>query len=159
MTQMEHDIHDMLRKWGRMVRWVVALVAAACCLGLLLSCRTKRIIEREGLHDTVRIAHADTVLRLQIQYAHDTLRLREREVVTLSDNGDTIRVNTILERDKVLYIRDTLSLYHTRNDSAVASRHQEQERRVYKPPDLRMPLVAAFIFIIMAFVVYKNTQH
>lgn len=62
MTQMEHDIHDMLRKWGRMVRWVVALVAAACCLGLLLSCRTKRIIEREGLHDTVRIAHADTVI-------------------------------------------------------------------------------------------------
>ena len=132
--------------------WVViTLLAVLCC-----SCTTKKIVtETIYVHDTLRIAHSDTITLEKWNYRHDTLRIESERIVTLlqpdkSVPAETIRVETNNWHYQHEVVKDSASKVVARVDSILRALDKQRERQEVK---IKPPIAAWEYIIVVAIIV------
>lgn len=93
------------------------------------------------IHDTLRIAHSDTITVERWNYRHDTLRIESERIVTLlqpdkSLPAETIRVETNNWHYQHEVVKDSASKVVARVDSILRALDKQRERTTVKtkPP-------------------------
>lgn len=132
--------------------WVViTLLAVLCC-----SCTTKKMVtETIYVHDTLRIAHSDTITLERWGYKHDTLRIESERIVTLlqpdkSIPAETIRVETNNWHYQHEVVKDSASKVVARVDSILRALDKQKERQEVK---VKPPIAAWEYIIVVAIIV------
>lgn len=130
----------------------VTLLAVVCC-----SCSTKKsVTETVIIHDTLRIAHSDTVTVERWNYRHDTLRIESERVVTLlqpdkSLPAETIRVETNNWHWQHEVVKDSASKVVARVDSILRALDRQREKTTVKTkPPIAMWEYVVVVAIILA---------
>lgn len=131
--------------------WVaITLIAVLCC-----SCTTKKMVtETIYVHDTLRIAHSDTITLEKWNYRHDTLRIESERIVTLlqpdkSVPAETIRVETNNWHYQHEVVKDSASKVVARVDSILRALDKQRERQEVKVK----PPIAALEYIIFVAII------
>lgn len=129
---------------------IMTLIAVLCC-----SCTTKKVVtETIYVHDTLRIAHSDTITVERWNYRHDTLRIESERIVTLlqpdkSLPAETIRVETNNWHYQHEVVKDSASKVVARVDSILRALDKQRERKEVKIK----PPIAAWEYIVVVVVI------
>ena len=133
---------------------------AAFAMMLLTSCRTNTTVEYIAVHDTLHIARIDTLYKVKTEVSHDTLRIETEKIVTVGEQGDTIKIEIYKDRwrDRIIHQVDTIrekstdTIYVSKNSS------YEKETVIKKKSFLKPVLVTAFLALMIAlcFIIYKR---
>ena len=130
--------------------WVAIMVLAVLC-----SCGTKKTVtETVYIHDTLRIAHSDTVTVERWNWRHDTVRVESERIVTLlqpdkSLPAETIRVETNNIHWQKEVVRDSASKVVARVDSILRALDRQREKTTVKKKPWIQPMHAFLLFLIV----------
>ena len=130
--------------------WVAIMVLAVLC-----SCGTKKTVtETVYIHDTLRIAHSDTVTVERWNWRHDTVRVESERIVTLlqpdkSLPAETIRVETNNIHWQKEVVRDSASKVVARVDSILRALDRQREKTTVKKKPWIQPMDAFLLFLIV----------
>lgn len=110
---------------------IMALVLTVLCAIMLVSCKTKEsATSYTEIHDTLTIIKRDTVIHYRNISARDTTRIEVEKIITLKENGDTIRV--VVNNNNYKYIKTADSSFDYRSliDSALRAQKDIQHEKV-----------------------------
>ena len=79
----------MTRIQESVLTWVIIIIL----LLIIFSCKTRREVVRETVHDhdTVMVQKTDTFVEVKVKEVRDTVKQVEKHVITLNNVGDTIK--------------------------------------------------------------------
>lgn len=129
---------------------VITLLAVLCC-----SCSTKKAVtETIIIHDTLRIAHSDTITVERWNYRHDTLRIESERIVTLlqpdkSVPAETIRVETNNWHYQHEVVKDSASKVVARVDSILRALDKQRDKETVKTK----PPIAIWQYVLFLLIV------
>ena len=112
--------------------YIVGLIVLFLLVNMLIGCKTKAVTEYVAVHDTLRISKTDTLVKVKTEYSHDTLRIETEKVITVSVNGDTLKVVEWRDRwrDRYVAVHDTLKQVKT--DTVYISKDSEHQQVITK---------------------------
>lgn len=119
----------------RTLIWILAIWILSIGIMMLVSgCATKTVVEYIETHDTLRVSKTDTLYKVKTEYSHDTLRIETERVITVSVNGDTLKVVEWRDRwrDRFVAVHDTLK--QTKTDTVYISKTDEHQQVIEKKP-------------------------
>ena len=127
---------------------IFLIIATAIMVGLMCSCKTKETVtEIVTVHDTLREVKTDTVRDVRVVTQKDSTHHETERIVTIKENGDTLRIenNTTIIRE--IQRTDSLDRYRHVCDSlkAALSKASEKEKIVVK----KQPYVPAWLVCVM----------
>lgn len=131
--------------------WAVFTVLAVICC----SCSGRKVVtETVSIHDTLRIAHSDTITVERFNWRHDTIRIESERVVTLlqpdkSLPAETIRVETNNWHYQHEVTKDSASKVVARVDSILRALDRQREKTTVKAkPPIAMWEYGLFLLIV-----------
>ena len=112
--------------------WILSAWILSLAVLMLTGCKTKTLVEYVEKHDTLRISKTDTLVKVKTEYSHDTLRIETEKVITVSVNGDTLKVVEWRDRwrDRYVAVHDTLKQVKT--DTVYISKDSEHQQVITK---------------------------
>jgi len=133
----------------------MAVIAAVVIYLLLLlsSCTTtKTVTEYVTIHDTLTTHHTDTIRDVIYQVRTDTIRETIVREITIQQDStgkkDTIRVNTVNDHYRYVYVVDSTSSYRSAVDSILNAIHNSKEKETVKVKTL-IPWWQKGIFLLV----------
>ena len=152
-------------KGGRVMKekiplYIIAAFVLFLLINVLAGCKTKSVTEYVAVHDTTLISKTDTCYKVKTEYSHDTLRVETERVITITKEGDTLKVVEWRDRwrDRVVHSTDTVREKST--DTIYISKDTEHDKEtvVKKKSILKPVLVTAFLALMMAlcFIIYRK---
>ena len=143
------------RERGMCLIATVGWLLAAVFLAAMCSCGTKKAVtETIYVHDTLRIAHSDTITVERWNYRHDTLRIESERIVTLlqpdkSLPAETIRVETNNWHYQHEVVKDSASKVVAKVDSILRALDRQREKTTVKTkPPIAMWEYGLFLLIV-----------
>ena len=154
------------RERGMCLIAAVGWLLAAVFLATMCSCGTKKAVtETIYVHDTLRIAHGDTITIERWNYRHDTVRIESERIVTLlqpdkSLPAETIRVETNNWHWQHEVVKDSASKVVARVDSILRALDRQREKTTVKtkPPIAMWEYVVVVAIILAACIVVLKSR-
>ena len=114
------------------VHIIIGLWLALLALSAITGCKTKTAIT-EVIHDTLIVAHSDTLYKVRTDTRTDTMRIETERTIVLTEKGDTMRMVVYRDRwrDKVVTKTDTI--YRILADSLKSSVNKDMAKEIIRP--------------------------
>lgn len=111
---------------------IISALMIYLLIGVLTGCRTKTVTEYVSVHDTLRISKTDTLYKTKTEISHDTLKIEVEKIVTLNENGDTMKLVIYKDRwrDRIVHQTDTIK--EAKTDTLYISKSDEHEKETVK---------------------------
>lgn len=139
---------------------IITALMTYLLVGMLSSCRTKTVTEYVSFHDTLRISKTDTLVKVRTEHAHDTLRIETEREITVTKEGDTLKVVERRDRWRDRVVHETDTLRETKHDTIYVSMENEHEQVIEKKTSLWEKLsdkIAWFCIILGAlYTIYRK---
>ena len=141
----------------------MAIIAVVIILLFLFlsSCSTKKTItEYVAVHDTLTVHKSDTIRDVVYKTHTDTIRETiTREIVIRQDSAkrlDTIRINTLNDRYRYVYVGDSSHAYRSVVDTLKAvidkSKERETVKKATRPRAWELIVFGVFIVVVISLV-------
>lgn len=116
---------------------VVLLAFFIVVMFVQLSCGTRKTLtEQVFVHDTLKETRTDTLRVAALHARGDTVRESKTQVITLRQDSartDTLKVETVYERWRTVYVTDTINIYRHLADSLQTMNDRLSVKKVTAP--------------------------
>ena len=134
--------------------WILGAWLLSLMVMMLTGCKTKTVVEYIAVHDTAYTVSRDTVTKIVAEHSTDTIRIETERVVTVTREGDTLKVVEWRDRwrDRYVSVHDTLK--QSKTDTVYISKDGIHEKETTKQKSLLKPVMVVALMMLMVLLCY-----